>query len=65
MFAIVPGPFFTAPRLALAPRRSTIEGALDDMGTGVVVALSDGHIAAFHETHLPVIERLGEIRGTI
>lgn len=54
-YRIVPSLWFRPATLALAPRRERIEDAVADMGTGVVIA-EDGHIAAFHESHLRTIE---------
>lgn len=55
-YRLMPGPIFVPIRLALARRYRRIEDAVADMGTGVVVR--DGEIVAFHEKHLPMMERL-------
>lgn len=60
MYRLIPAPLVTPALLARAPRRSTIESAVADMGTGVVIA-EDGHLAAFHERHLDMVTRLAEI----
>lgn len=56
-YRIVPHPHYSAAQLALAPTRSTLEGAVADMGEGVVIA-PGGAIAAFHARHLWMLERL-------
>lgn len=61
-FHIVAGPMYSPVQLALAPRYSTVESAIADMGLGMVVA-SDGRLVAFHERHLPMVERMA-VRST-
>lgn len=60
-YCIVPGPFFAPVTLALAPTRSAVENAVADMGEGMVVTADGSRIVAFHERHLPTLERLAQI----
>ena len=55
-YRIVPSLTPSPARLARARRYSTIEGAVDAMGEGVVLA-SGGRLVAFHERHLVEAER--------
>lgn len=56
-YRVLPHPTFKPWMLAVARRYSDITNAVADMGTGVVVK-DDGEIAAFHERHLPYLERV-------
>lgn len=49
---------------ASARRYSTLAGAFEDMGEGVVWR-EDGTIAAFHEKHLSMIERLPRLLAIV
>ena len=56
MFRILDHPTPSGADLALASTRESVEGAVVEMGTGVVIDAA-GEIVAFHEGHLAWIER--------
>ena len=62
-YRVAPGPLTIPSRLALSKSHATIEGALAVMGEGVVIDPA-GDVAAFHERHLPLMERLAALRAT-
>lgn len=59
-YRVLPGPLFTPARLALARRFSRIEDAVRAMGEGIVVD-NTARLVAFHERHLPMVERLAAL----
>ncbi len=61
-YRVAAGPMISPARLALAPRFADIEQAVASMGTGVVFDHTGG-IAAFHERHLPLLDRLATVRA--
>lgn len=60
LFRVVPSVHFTPSRLALARRHRTIEGALAEMGEGMVVTADGKRVVAFHEQHLRWVEHAVE-----
>lgn len=55
-YRILPNTDQSPARIAMAPRRSTLEGAVADMGQGLVID-SEDRVVAFHERHLAMVER--------
>lgn len=61
-YRLLPGPLYSPAHFARAPRRTAVEDAVADMGTGIVVD-DAGRLVAFHESHLTTVERLAEVRS--
>lgn len=61
-FGVVPGPMYRPSQLALAKAHPTVEDAVAVMGDGMVLGGS-ARLVAFHERHLPMIERLAGVRS--
>lgn len=61
-YHVVPSPLASPARITRARRYDNIESAVAVMGTGIVLA-DKTRLAAFHESHLPLIERLTHTRG--
>lgn len=55
-FRVVAHPLPSAAQVAVSRRYADVETAVAAMGEGAVVR-SSGHLVAFHERHLPVLER--------
>ena len=55
-YTIVRHPWPTPAQAAMAPARRTLEAAVADMGDGAVLDEA-GRLVAFHERHLPILER--------
>lgn len=56
MYRIIPNLDTTPARIALAPTRTQLADAYADMGEGIVID-NTGRIVAFHQRHLPALER--------
>ncbi|MDL5351161.1 hypothetical protein [Microbacterium sp. zg-YB36] len=55
-YRVLAHPDVSPARIALAPRRQELADAYSDMGEGVVIN-DAGSIVAFHQRHLPILER--------
>lgn len=55
-YCVVPSTTVTPARIARARTYRDIADAVAAMGEGVVLG-ADGHLAAFHERHLAIVER--------
>jgi hypothetical protein len=54
---------FTPSTLARARRYDDVTAAVTAMGEGVVVTSDASRVVAFHESHLPMMERLAALRS--
>lgn len=63
MYFTARNPDVRGAEIALAPRYADLTGAMQDMGEGVVFDAA-GEIRAFHERHLGILIRRGNLRMT-